>query len=105
MLSDSIIWHPIQYKLLFGNYAKPELRCKFAVVKGDTPISDNELKQYVIKYINGDKENATGYSYYMDGYSLIGKTVVSKTIVLCSSRSRCAINIFIRFYIIYLSID
>lgn len=52
MLSDSIVWHPIQYKLLFGDYAKPELRCKFAVVKGDTPISDNELKQYVIKYID-----------------------------------------------------
>ena len=52
MISDSIIWHPIQYKLIFGSYAKPELRCKFAVVKGDTPISDNELKQYVIKYIN-----------------------------------------------------
>lgn len=41
------------------------------VVSGDTTIKMKELMSSVI---NGDNTNSTGYSYYMDGYSLIGKT-------------------------------
>lgn len=52
MISDSIVWHPLQYKLLFGATALPEYRCKFTVIKGDTPTSDNELKQYVVQCID-----------------------------------------------------
>lgn len=33
-----------------------------------------KMKSLMASVINGDKENSTGYSYYMDGYSLIGKT-------------------------------
>lgn len=52
MISDTMIWHPIQYKLLFGITASAEYRCKFAVIKGDIPTSDNEIKQYVIQYMD-----------------------------------------------------
>lgn len=41
------------------------------VVSNDTTIKMKELMSSVI---NGDNTNSTGYSYYMDGYSLIGKT-------------------------------
>ena len=41
------------------------------VVSSDTTIKMKELMSSVI---NGDNTNSTGYSYYMDGYSLIGKT-------------------------------
>lgn len=41
------------------------------VVSSDTTIKMKELMSSVI---NGDNTNSTGYPYYMDGYSLIGKT-------------------------------
>lgn len=34
----------------------------------------DKLKELMSSVINGDSTNSTGYSYYMDGYSLIGKT-------------------------------
>ena len=33
-----------------------------------------KIKELMRSVINPDKENATGYAYYMDGYDLIGKT-------------------------------
>ena len=41
------------------------------VVSGETV---NKMKELMASVINGDSSNSTGYSYYMDGYSLIGKT-------------------------------
>lgn len=41
------------------------------VVSSDTTIKMKELMSSVV---NGDNTNSTGYPYYMDGYSLIGKT-------------------------------
>lgn len=41
------------------------------VAKKETIDKMKELMTYVI---NGDRSNSTGYAYYMDGYSLIGKT-------------------------------
>lgn len=34
----------------------------------------DKLKSLMASVINGDNTNSTGYAYYMDGYSLIGKT-------------------------------
>ena len=34
----------------------------------------DKMKSLMISVINGDNTNSTGYAYYMDGYSLIGKT-------------------------------
>ena len=33
-----------------------------------------KMKELMASVINGDNTNSTGYAYYMDGYSLIGKT-------------------------------
>lgn len=41
------------------------------VIDSDTVI---KMKSLMASVINGDNTNSTGYSYYMDGYSLIGKT-------------------------------
>lgn len=51
--SDTIIWHPVKFKLLFGDNAVPELQAKFKIVKSDfTNMSDNEIKYKVIQAIN-----------------------------------------------------
>jgi len=34
----------------------------------------NKMKELLRSVINGDNTNSTGYSYYMEGYDLIGKT-------------------------------
>ena len=53
MMTDTIIWHPVQYKLLFGTQAAPELQVSFLVVKvAGSTISDNEVKSMVINQIN-----------------------------------------------------
>ena len=41
------------------------------VVSSDTT---DKMKSLMASVINGDNTNSTGYAYYMDGYSLIGKT-------------------------------
>ena len=53
MLSDSMIWHPISFKLLFGSQANEELRGLFKIIKNDnTILSDNEIKQEVVEAID-----------------------------------------------------
>jgi hypothetical protein len=53
MITDTMIWHPISYKLLFGNSANDELRAVFKVIKNDnTTLSDNEIKQEVVEAID-----------------------------------------------------
>ncbi len=41
------------------------------IVSSDTT---DKMKELMASVINGDSTNSTGYSYYIDGYSLIGKT-------------------------------
>ena len=41
------------------------------VVSSDTT---DKMKELMSSVINGDETNSTGYTYHMDGYSLIGKT-------------------------------
>jgi len=53
MISDTMVWHPITYKLLFGQQSSEELRALFKVIKNDnTTLSDNEIKQEIIKCID-----------------------------------------------------
>ena len=52
-ISDEVIYHPVSYKVLFGETASPELQAIFKITK--TPgqvLSDNDIKAQVITAIN-----------------------------------------------------
>jgi hypothetical protein len=52
-LSDELIYHPVKYKILFGDKAAPDLQVKFKIVKNtNMVINDNELKSNIIEAIN-----------------------------------------------------
>lgn len=53
MASDEIIYHPVKFKLLFGDGAANELRASFKVVKLPySTLSDGEIKSKVIRLID-----------------------------------------------------
>lgn len=52
-VSDSIVWKPASFKLLFGEGADPSLKANFLVKKiNGSTLSNNEIKQRVIESIN-----------------------------------------------------
>jgi hypothetical protein len=52
-ISDEIIYHPVNYKVLFGSTADPSLQAQFKVVKNPSKtINDNDLKVRIIAAIN-----------------------------------------------------
>jgi hypothetical protein len=52
-ISDEIIYHPVKYKVLFGNNASTELQALFKVTKNESQVvSDNEIKARVIVAVN-----------------------------------------------------
>tara|TARA_R110000851_G_scaffold87922_6_gene191705 strand:+ start:2289 stop:5777 length:3489 start_codon:yes stop_codon:yes gene_type:complete len=52
-ISDEIIYHPVKYKVLFGESASLDLQAKFKIVKNpDIVVNDNEVKTRVIAAIN-----------------------------------------------------
>lgn len=52
-ISDEVVYHPVKYKLLFGNNADEELRATFKVVKNpNSVLSDNDVKTKVLSAIN-----------------------------------------------------
>jgi hypothetical protein len=52
-ISDEIIYHPVKYKVLFGQNAEDKLRAQFKVVKNpNRAINDNDLKVRIITAIN-----------------------------------------------------
>ncbi len=52
-ISDEIIYHPVKYKVLFGNKASPDVQATFKVVKNtELVISDNDIKSKVLSAIN-----------------------------------------------------
>lgn len=52
-VSDEIIYHPVQFKPLFGSKADSQFRAQFKVVKNpNKTISDNDLKVRIISAIN-----------------------------------------------------
>lgn len=52
MISDTLVWHPITYKLVFGQNADVDTHCIFKVIKKNDLISDNEIKKKVISLID-----------------------------------------------------
>ena len=52
-VSDSLIYSPARFKLLFGNKASPELRAIFKIVKNSNiTISDTEIRSQTVALIN-----------------------------------------------------
>jgi hypothetical protein len=52
-ISDEVIYHPVRYKILFGNKSDPNLQATFKVIKNsDRVVNDNEIKSKIVQYIN-----------------------------------------------------
>jgi len=52
-ISDEVIYHPVKYKMLFGNKAREDLQVTFKIVKNPgLTINNNELKANVIDSVN-----------------------------------------------------
>jgi hypothetical protein len=52
-VSDDLIYHPVNYKVLFGSTADPKLQASFKVVKNNEQvITDNDIKTRIIISIN-----------------------------------------------------
>lgn len=52
-ISDEVVYHPVTYKILFGQSADPELQASFKVIKNpDQVVSDNDVKARIITAIN-----------------------------------------------------
>ena len=52
-LSDEIIYHPVKYKVLFGERADADLQATFKVVKNpDIVLNDNDIKSRIVSAIN-----------------------------------------------------
>jgi hypothetical protein len=52
-ISDELIYHPVRYKVLFGQQADEKLQASFKVVKNPTQsVNDNDLKVRVVNAIN-----------------------------------------------------
>jgi hypothetical protein len=52
-ISDEIIYHPVKYKVLFGDTADPILQADFKVVKNpNRTINDNDLKVRIVNAID-----------------------------------------------------
>jgi hypothetical protein len=52
-ISDEIIYHPVKYKILFGEKATTNVQATFKIVKNpDLVISDNDAKAGVLSAIN-----------------------------------------------------
>jgi len=52
-ISDELIYHPVNYKILFGSTADSKLQAQFKVVKNmNKTINDNDLKVRIITAIN-----------------------------------------------------
>lgn len=52
MISDTMVWHPVNYKLIFGQNADTDTHCIFKVIKTDNLLSDNEVKKAVIQLVD-----------------------------------------------------
>ena len=51
-ISDTIIWNPVKYKILFGSRADTNLQATFKVVKNrEMVISDNDIKTGIISAV------------------------------------------------------
>jgi len=52
-ISDDLIYHPVNYKVLFGKKADTKLQASFKVIKNsEQVITDNDVKSRIITAIN-----------------------------------------------------
>ncbi|NBP58025.1 hypothetical protein EBU71_16100, partial [bacterium] len=52
-ISDELVFHPVSYKILFGNRASPALQATFKAVRNSSrPTSDNDLKARILDAIS-----------------------------------------------------
>ena len=52
-ISDEIVYHPVKYKILFGEKAMNDLQVKFKIVRNKSiVVNENELKAEIIESIN-----------------------------------------------------
>jgi hypothetical protein len=52
-ISDEVIYHPVKYKILFGEKADTDLQAKIKIVKNpDLVLNDNDVRSRVIAAIN-----------------------------------------------------
>lgn len=51
-MGDEMIWHPVVYKLIFGYGSASRNKCIFKIIKKNDLVSDNEIKQLVVKLID-----------------------------------------------------
>ena len=52
-ISDEVVYHPVKYKILFGETADPSLQVSFKIVKNkDLSINNNELKANIVDLID-----------------------------------------------------
>jgi len=52
-ISDEVIYHPVKYKILFGQKADPDLQAIFKVVKNNEQVTnDNDIKLRIVTAIN-----------------------------------------------------
>jgi hypothetical protein len=53
MMTDTMVWHPVSYKLLFGSQAPAELQATFLVVPAPgTTYTNNQIQTLVIQAVN-----------------------------------------------------
>lgn len=70
MISDTLVWHPIRYKLVFGHNAETDTHCIFKVVKKNELVSDNEIKKKVVSLIDAYFRNMeVGETFYFTNLS------------------------------------
>lgn len=52
-ISDEVVYHPVKYRILFGNKSDANLQATFKIVKNPTRVvNDNDVKSRVIQAIN-----------------------------------------------------
>ena len=52
-ISDEIVYHPVEYKVLFGSKATTDVQAAFKVIKNASVVaSDNDIKSQVITAVN-----------------------------------------------------
>lgn len=77
MISDTMIWHPITYKLLFGYESDPKTRSIFKVIKQNELLTDNEVKKSVVTCIDKFFNNmGVGESFYFTQLSTFIETSI-----------------------------
>ena len=52
-ISDEVVYHPVKYKILFGNKSETDLQATFKVVKNPEQVTnDNDIKLRIVTAIN-----------------------------------------------------